>query len=181
MKYEKIYPLGERKGIGSYETFFNQGKFKSIKEAIEANEYCVVDFVKDEQGIIYFEIYTGALPDVKTYHRLNIQHFPCGVDVMDDNDALRISFGILDMEYDIAHKPDCIEETQRDIHYSLETPLILNETYPVSFGEVRQIRMGDDGFWHETGVKAVEIDNEIGADLSFNGHFFKYTDNTKAK
>ncbi|MCK9209258.1 MAG: hypothetical protein M0P61_00340 [Ignavibacteriaceae bacterium] len=84
MSYTKISLFGERKGVGTFETFFNTGKYKSIDEAIKINDYVIVDFVKDDKGIIYFEIKHSQRQNESIYHRLNIQRPICGIDVSDD-------------------------------------------------------------------------------------------------
>lgn len=84
MEYTKISPLGQRKGIGTYDTFYDLSLYKSIQEAIDKNDVIIVDFVKDSDNIIYFEIYKSSDTENKQYHCLNFQHFPCGVDTLDD-------------------------------------------------------------------------------------------------
>lgn len=83
-KHKVISPLGERIGIGTYDTFFNADKFESVEEAIANNDAVCVNFVKDEEGIIYFEYFNIKDPDTKKYLRLDFQFFPLGVDTRDD-------------------------------------------------------------------------------------------------
>lgn len=86
-KFEKISPLGERKGPGTFDGFWDNTKYDTMQEALEANDMVVVDFIKDENGIIYFEFYHIAEPNKKEIQMLQIQHFPAGVDIMDDQMA----------------------------------------------------------------------------------------------
>lgn len=81
---EKIYPLGKRSGIGSFDTFWDIEKYKTLQEAISKNDVIIVDFVKDDDDIIYFEFYWSYNPEEKIYQILTIQHFPLGVDIRDD-------------------------------------------------------------------------------------------------
>lgn len=85
--YKIIAPLGARAGFGTFDTFFDEGVYKSAAAASAARDFVVVNFVKDEQGIKYFEAYHVERPDDKRYLRLSIQHFPFGLDAMDDNAA----------------------------------------------------------------------------------------------
>lgn len=86
-KYTKIAPLGKRNSVGTFDDFYNDGKYNSMQEAWTAIDFVVVDFVQDEQGVIYFELYNKKAPEVKKYHRLRVQHFPMGIDVFDDRAA----------------------------------------------------------------------------------------------
>ena len=90
MKYKKVSPLGPREGQGTYETFYSNEKYSTLQEAIKANDIAIVDFVRDENNTTYFEIYHSKHPDHKKYHRLNYQHFPAGVDMLDDSLAVDI-------------------------------------------------------------------------------------------
>lgn len=83
MAYTKIAPLGNRIGPGTYDCFWKPA-YRSMEEALAANDFIVVDFVTDENGIIYFEFYHINTPQIKKYHRLMFQHFPFGVDTRDD-------------------------------------------------------------------------------------------------
>jgi len=91
MTYTKISPLGKRECIGTFDCFFDTKKFTSMQETIDAHDFVVVDFVKDEDEIIHFEFYNTKTPDVKKYYRLQIQHFPFGIDMFDDQAACEIS------------------------------------------------------------------------------------------
>ncbi len=81
---KKISPLGKRKGLGTFDTFFDTDKYEKVAQAHEANDVAVVDFVQDDDGVKYFEIYHTKNPDEKTTYRLQIQHFPFGIDHFDD-------------------------------------------------------------------------------------------------
>lgn len=92
MKYTKISPLGPREGKGTFDTFYDTKKYpKGQSQAEEANDAVIVDFVKDDDGIVYFEFYNTKAPEIKKYHQLEIQHFPFGVDVFDDTSAINIA------------------------------------------------------------------------------------------
>ena len=84
MSFTKISPLGPRVEEGTFETFFDGKKYHNMALARAANDMYIVDFVQDQNGIIYFEGYSLKQPELKTYHKLNYQHFPAGIDVSDD-------------------------------------------------------------------------------------------------
>ena len=88
--YTKIYPLGERLGLGSYDTFYDTEKYNNIEEAIKNNDCVIANFVSDENSIIYFEVMDSKYPDKAKYHCLNIQHFPFGVDISDDESCVEL-------------------------------------------------------------------------------------------
>ena len=87
MSYTKIYPLGPKTGLSSYETFFDPSKYPTIEHAKRNNDVAIVDFVKDEDGVIYFEAYLSNNPEKKLHHKLLVQVFPFGVDFNDDKVA----------------------------------------------------------------------------------------------
>ena len=93
--YEKIRPLPKRDGDGTYDQFWDMDKYDSLEKARKANDTVIIDFVKDEKGIIYFEFYHTKKPEEKTYYRLEWQHFPFGVDTRDDNNATKLACEIL--------------------------------------------------------------------------------------
>jgi len=86
----KFRPLGHRNGIGTYETFFDTDQYDTWKDAVDDGEAVVVDFMNDE-GVIKFVAYHVARPGTKLYHTLNYQHFPAGVDVLDDQAAVEMA------------------------------------------------------------------------------------------
>lgn len=92
--YTKISPLGERIGPGTFEFVFDTEKYK-MEEAIVANDGAIVDFVQDENGIIYFEAYDTKSPENKQHVRLQIQHFPFGIDIMDDQAGYELGCKVL--------------------------------------------------------------------------------------
>jgi hypothetical protein len=69
-----------------------------MEEAMKANDIAVVDFVQDENGIIYFEIYHTKDPAAKRHCRLEIQNFipAIGIDAFDDAAAERLAHKILE-------------------------------------------------------------------------------------
>ena len=79
-----IAPLGKRVGFGTYETFYDTGKYKTMEESFKANDAVAVDFVKDDKGVTYFKIYHIENTEHYELYRLQIQHFPMGVDMFDD-------------------------------------------------------------------------------------------------
>ncbi len=91
MSYTKISPLGQRNGTGTFDTIFDSKKYTSMQDAFSANDYVVMDFVKDENNIILFEIYHVHNPDEKKYYRLQIQDFPFGIDMIDDRLGVEIA------------------------------------------------------------------------------------------
>lgn len=95
MSYKKISPLGKREGVGTWDTFFDTEKYSSPDDAAKHNDYVAADFVKDEKGTILFEIYHSKKPEDKKYHRLNFQHFPFGVDILDDSLGAEIAVNLL--------------------------------------------------------------------------------------
>lgn len=84
MPFVIISPFGPKAGYGTYETFYDVDKYSSIEEAKFYNDVAVVDFVRDEIGIIYFRVYSTLDPEKLFYHRLYVQLFPFGVDYNDD-------------------------------------------------------------------------------------------------
>lgn len=82
-----ISPLGPRNGPGSFDTFFDIEKYESMEASIKANDYVVVDFVRDQLQVKYFQAYHIQNPKVKRYEPLMIQHFPFGIDMRDDMTA----------------------------------------------------------------------------------------------
>lgn len=87
MEYEKIYLFGKRKSRGSFDDFYDIKKFNTIEEAYNANDYVECDFVKDKGGWIHIEARHVQDESKKKYHRLNFQHCPFGLDVLDDSIA----------------------------------------------------------------------------------------------
>jgi|SRR6266850_2663976 len=96
--YTKIRPLGARPGLGTFESFWS-GKYKSLEEAIGANDLVVVDFVKDAEGTIYFELYHTKDPNAKRHYELEVQNFlpVFGVDTFDDDAAQRMAHKMIDI------------------------------------------------------------------------------------
>jgi hypothetical protein len=88
MKYTKISPLGWREGPGTFDSIYDNQKYKTIEEAIAANDIVVIHFVLDENDLINFEVFHSAHPEDKEYQCLQIQHFPAGIDIFDDYVAL---------------------------------------------------------------------------------------------
>lgn len=88
---EVVSPLGPRQGAGSFETFFDAERFATIDLAISAQKAVVVDFIKDANGIIWFEAWHIKDPSTKKRRRLEVQHFPFGVDVFDDEAAVNLA------------------------------------------------------------------------------------------
>ena len=93
-KLEPLDILGNRNGKGTFDTFYNTEKYKSVEDAINANDAVIADFVK-EDGIVYFQLYHLKEPNGVIHERLQIQHFPAGIDMMDDSRACEIGYGLL--------------------------------------------------------------------------------------
>lgn len=91
MTYKKIFPLGKRPSKGGFDDFYSTEKYKSLEDAYHADDFVKVDFVTDENDIVYFEFYNVKNPDEKKHHRLEIQRFPFGIDVFDDQAACTIA------------------------------------------------------------------------------------------
>lgn len=95
MKYTIISPLGTRKGYGTFDTFFNPASPLSFEELEQSGDYVVMNFVKDEDDIIWFEGFHYRDPANKKYHRLIVQHFPCGVDGLDADASYQMAKSLL--------------------------------------------------------------------------------------
>jgi hypothetical protein len=93
--FTKISPLGKRKGFGTFDCFFDTTKYKSLEAATAMNDYVVVDFVEDERGLKYFCLFHSKKPEECIYQTLQIQHFPFGIDIMDDQTACRLADELL--------------------------------------------------------------------------------------
>lgn len=88
MKYTKISPLWPRRGPGTFDGVYGL-KYKTMEEAVEANDIVVIDFVKDENDIIYFQFYHTKDIKAKRYWQLQVQDFYMGVvDAFDDEAAM---------------------------------------------------------------------------------------------
>jgi hypothetical protein len=83
-QYTIISPLGPRNGPATFDCVYNDRKYKNYQEAVAANDFAMINFVQDEAGIIYLEVYHTKIPKDKRYHRLNIQKFPKGIDAVDE-------------------------------------------------------------------------------------------------
>ena len=86
----KFRPLGIRGGPGTFDTFFDTKKYSTWKEAFDANDAVIVDFIK-EDGVIKFEAHHSSDPSKKLFHTLIYQHFPAGIDVYDDQAAIALA------------------------------------------------------------------------------------------
>ena len=96
MTYTKISPLGPRIGIGTFDTINVKEKYPDMNDAIAAKECVVVDFVKDEEGVIYFCAYHAKHVEDKLYRKLSIQYFPVGIDLFDDEAAMEMAIKLLE-------------------------------------------------------------------------------------
>lgn len=96
MQYTKISPLGPRRGPGTFDGVFGP-KYKTMEEAVAANDIVIIDFVKDENGIIYFQFYHMKDIAAKRYWQLQVQNFWAGVvDVFDDEAAMLLANKMLE-------------------------------------------------------------------------------------
>lgn len=96
MIYTIVSPLGPRLGPSTFDTIFNTDKYSTHEEAFLAHDFVKIDFVKDADGIIYFELSHSKRPDVKVHQRLLIQHFPFGIDMRDDHSAIAIAVKMME-------------------------------------------------------------------------------------
>jgi hypothetical protein len=94
MNYERIELFGKQKSRGTFDDFFDPKKHKTLEEAYKANDYVECDFVRDEEGILYIEARNVKSPDIKKYHRLNIQRPFAGLDVSDDNAGIELAVSL---------------------------------------------------------------------------------------
>ena len=94
---KKCSPLGKREGAGTFDQIWDLDKYKSLEEAVKANDSVIIDFVKDDEGFKHFELYHTKKPEDKTHYRLQIQHFPFGIDIMDDRNAIKLANHILNI------------------------------------------------------------------------------------
>lgn len=95
MAYKVISPLGPRVGPGTFDAVWEQTNYPTIEEAMKASDYAVINFVEDEDRIKYFEAYYIRTPEVKKYLRLEIQDFPFGIDMIDDQNGFRLGVDML--------------------------------------------------------------------------------------
>lgn len=95
-EYTVISPLGKRSGYGTFETFFDTGRFRSIEEA--KDDCVVVDFVKNSSGRIFFHAYRKDDKSRFSLYELERQNFPAGVDVADDNAACAMAENLFNTE-----------------------------------------------------------------------------------
>lgn len=96
MGYKTISPLGKREGPGTFDAFYDTQKYKNIEDASAAHDYVKVDFVMDDAGTIFFEFTHSQHPEEVLYKRLDIQHFPFGIDMLDDQMACDTAYRLLE-------------------------------------------------------------------------------------
>ncbi len=95
MNYQKIDPFGKKQSRGTFDDFFSTEKYQSIQDAYLVNDYAECDYVRGEDGLIYIEAKNMKHPEVKKYHKLNYQHFPFGIDALDDRLASEMACSML--------------------------------------------------------------------------------------
>lgn len=95
MKYTKIDLFGTQKSRGTYDDFFDTEKYSSMREAYDANDYVECDFVQGADELLYIEAKHTNAPDVKEYHRLNVQNPFAGLDVLDDEAGVALAMSLL--------------------------------------------------------------------------------------
>lgn len=95
-----ISPLGPRTGPGTFDTFFDTVKYKTMEAALAAHDYVVVNFVANGFGTKSFEAYHSKEPHKKAYVELEIQHFPFGIDMRDDQAACNLAVELLEFYKD---------------------------------------------------------------------------------
>jgi hypothetical protein len=97
MEYKTISPLGDRRGLGTFDTFWDTDKYNSLEIAVAENDYVQINFVLNENNIIYLEFFHSKDPEKKIYYRLEFQGFLpfLGIDTRDDNKAIQIALDLL--------------------------------------------------------------------------------------
>ncbi len=96
MTFQKIAPLGARNGPGTFDCIYKKDRYSTMDEAESNNDFVKIDFVKGEDNIIYFEFSYSKSLDIKVHEPLMIQHFPFGIDVFDDQNAMNIASKMLE-------------------------------------------------------------------------------------
>lgn len=96
--YKKVDLFGKRNGRGTFDTFYDNEKYKTLEEADNADDVVVIDFVRDESGRLSFEAYKTTDPENKLHQMLQIQRPVAGIDVMDDRAACLMAEKLLSPE-----------------------------------------------------------------------------------
>lgn len=91
MEYKIISLFGKQLSRGTFDDFFDVSKFDTLRQAYNANDYVECNFVKDENGVLFIEAKNVKYPDIKKYHRLNIQRPVFGLDVSDDAEGFNLA------------------------------------------------------------------------------------------
>ena len=92
--YKKVELFGSHKSRGTFDDFFDTGKYETLQQAYDANDYVECDFVKDDAGLLYIEARHVKNPDVRKYHKLNYQRPVAGLDVSDDNAGCELAMSM---------------------------------------------------------------------------------------
>jgi hypothetical protein len=95
MNYRRIELFGTHVSRGTFDDVFSIVKYKTLKEAYEANDYAECDFVMNDDGILYIEARHVAQPERRVYHRLYVQHCPCGLADIDDAAGIHLAETLL--------------------------------------------------------------------------------------
>lgn len=92
MSYKIIDPIGHKEeSKGTFDTFFSSEKYNTLQDCYNANDYIVGNFVEDEEGVVYIELFSSKNPKTKKYHRLIHQNIRAGIDMIDDSLACKLA------------------------------------------------------------------------------------------
>lgn len=88
-----ISPFGKKEGTGTFDCLFDSEKYKSMDEAVSANDYVEGNYV-DDDGTLKIEAHHIREPYEKKYYTLNWQNPLFGIDALDDNLACEMMAGM---------------------------------------------------------------------------------------
>lgn len=91
-----IAPFGPpRVGTATWDTIWDNTKYKTVREALKANDYVHGDYVVDDEGRLGIQLYHTKSPDIRKLYTLQFQNPVAGIDVLDDQSALNIAISLL--------------------------------------------------------------------------------------
>jgi len=88
---EKINLFGQTKSRGTFDDIYSTVKYNTLEEAYAANDYVECNYMIDSKNILFIEVFNVKNPEIKKVHRLNYQHCPAGIDVLDDSLACELA------------------------------------------------------------------------------------------
>ena len=94
MAYIKTYLFGKKVSKGTFDDFYDNKKYATMKEAYEAKDYVVGNYVRDHVGVLYIEAYHVSRPSERKYHKLIYQRPFAGVDVLDDMEGTKLAISL---------------------------------------------------------------------------------------